>query len=166
MNPPILFSYETATILSICKWHLENFLWVSLCQTLLFSVLVRLFDPWLPILTMVLLLCVLDKSPDSPFLRHLILLLFKVLKQLWTFHCSISGFWPTSETLSWRLKIFTPWFSSFGRLKTLKAVAFEDTYSRLWIEGLQLLSNTVSQLVERCLSLKPGLLKETFDSAI
>ena len=140
---------------------LKNFCedrFAKLFYVMLPSVLVRSYDSWLPVLTMVP--CFMFLAKDSKdFLRYLKILLFEVSRQLWTFHGSVSACWPTTTTLSWRLCLDTLWLPVLGELKTLKSVPFQETCSKVGLEWLHLLCSTISQLVERFLSLKPGLLK-------
>ena len=105
-----------------------------------------LYDPFLPILTKVVLFFVLYERPtillwDIELSDYI---LIEASKQLWTFHCWVSGCLPTRATLSWLLKKDTFWLPSFGELKTLNSFAFEETSSKVGLEEMQLLSNTVS----------------------
>lgn len=72
---------------------LKNFCedrFAKLFYVMLPSVLVRSYDSWLPVLTMVP--CFMFLAKDSKdFLRYLKILLFEVSRQLWTFHGSVSA---------------------------------------------------------------------------
>lgn len=145
-----LFKYSFFTI--------ENIFQTVIMPKFLPSNLVCSYDTWFPILCMIHLFCLLHKRLPNLSLRHVMSLLIETPMDF-----SLFGFLllthQTNSVLTSKdihtldLKL---WW-----LKNSKNYCLEKVYSRVRLEGLQLLSNTVSWLVKGFFSLKPGLLKKS-----